>query len=64
MSAPLPFSGNDHIHALTSKTHMNLRVDLRSGNDTAYAHYANFSVASEENNYTIHVSGYSGNAGK
>lgn len=43
---------------------MNLRVDLRSGNDTAYAHYANFSVASEENNYTIHVSGYSGNAGK
>ncbi|XP_041963772.1 tenascin [Alosa sapidissima] len=55
--------GNDHLHTLTRSTPMSLRVDLHSGNDTAYAHYANFSIASEENNYTIYVSGYSGNAG-
>ncbi|KAL2083915.1 hypothetical protein ACEWY4_019433 [Coilia grayii] len=55
--------GNDHLHSLTSRASMSLRVDLRSGNDTAYAHYTNFSIASEESNYTIHVSGYSGNSG-
>ncbi|KAB5586976.1 hypothetical protein PHYPO_G00007660 [Pangasianodon hypophthalmus] len=55
--------GNDILHALTSMEPMSLRIDLRLGNDTAYAHYSNFSVGSEVNYYTIEVSGYSGTAG-
>jgi len=43
---------------------MSLRIDLRSGNDTAFAHYANFNVNSEANHYAIELSGYSGTAGK
>ncbi|XP_030639128.1 tenascin [Chanos chanos] len=55
--------GNDLLHALTSLKPMSLRIDLRAGNDTAYAHYSNFSVDSEANNYAIEISGYSGTAG-
>ncbi|XP_050987810.1 tenascin [Labeo rohita] len=55
--------GNDILHTLTSYTPMSLRIDLRSGNDTAFAHYANFSVSSEANHYALEVSGYFGTAG-
>lgn len=43
---------------------VSLRVDMRSGNESAYAHYANFSVDSVERHYTLTVSGYTGTAGK
>ncbi|XP_048010139.1 tenascin [Megalobrama amblycephala] len=55
--------GNDILYTLTSLTPMTLRIDLRSGNDTAFAHYANFSVSSEANHYALELSGYSGTAG-
>ncbi|TTF41818.1 Tenascin [Bagarius yarrelli] len=55
--------GNDILHTLTSMEPMSLRVDLRVGNDTVYAHYSNFSVGSEVDHYTIDVSGYFGTAG-
>ncbi|XP_067305966.1 tenascin-R [Pseudorasbora parva] len=55
--------GNDILYTLTSLSPMSLRIDLRSGNDTAFAHYANFSVNSETNHYAIELSGYSGTAG-
>uniref|UniRef100_A0A3Q2QR42 Fibrinogen C-terminal domain-containing protein n=1 Tax=Fundulus heteroclitus TaxID=8078 RepID=A0A3Q2QR42_FUNHE len=55
--------GNELLHNLTNIGAVSLRVDLRSGNDTAYARYTNFSVASEERNYTLTVSGYTGTAG-
>uniref|UniRef100_A0AAY4CF39 Uncharacterized protein n=2 Tax=Denticeps clupeoides TaxID=299321 RepID=A0AAY4CF39_9TELE len=55
--------GNELLHTLTSAAATSLRVDLRSGNETAFAHYANFTVAPQQSNYTMHVSGYSGNAG-
>ncbi|KAI4881187.1 hypothetical protein NFI96_027253 [Prochilodus magdalenae] len=55
--------GNDILHSLTNLTPMSLRIDLRSGNDTAYAHYSNFTVGPEANHYTIALSGYSGTAG-
>lgn len=57
-------TGNDLLHNLTSVGPVSLRVDLQSGNDTAYAHYANFSVDSEERHYTLTVSGYTGTAGE
>lgn len=43
---------------------MAMRVDLRSGNDTAYAYYENFNISSEAEHYAIELSGYSGTAGK
>ncbi|XP_018543710.1 tenascin [Lates calcarifer] len=55
--------GNELLHNLTSIGPVSLRVDMRSGNDTAYAHYANFTVDSEEKHYTLTMSGYTGTAG-
>ncbi|XP_077384193.1 tenascin-R-like [Festucalex cinctus] len=55
--------GNEILHNLTSIGPVSLRVDLRSGNETAYAHYANFSIDSEENYFALAVSGYTGTAG-
>ncbi|XP_068616572.1 tenascin-R [Brachionichthys hirsutus] len=55
--------GNEVLHNLTSIGPVSLRVDLQSGNDTAYAHYANFSIDSVERHYTLTVSGYTGTAG-
>ncbi|XP_077454884.1 tenascin-R-like [Stigmatopora argus] len=55
--------GNEILHNLTSIGPVSLRVDLRSGNETAYAHYANFSIDSEENDFALTVSGYMGTAG-
>uniref|UniRef100_A0AAQ5Z720 Fibrinogen C-terminal domain-containing protein n=1 Tax=Amphiprion ocellaris TaxID=80972 RepID=A0AAQ5Z720_AMPOC len=55
--------GNELLHNLTSVGPVSLRVDMRSGNDTGYAHYPIFSVDSEERQYTLTVSGYTGTAG-
>ncbi|XP_034553556.1 tenascin [Notolabrus celidotus] len=55
--------GNELLHQLTSVGPVSLRVDMQSGNDTAYAHYANFSIDSAERHYTLEVSGYTGTAG-
>ncbi|KAI3360944.1 hypothetical protein L3Q82_013148 [Scortum barcoo] len=55
--------GNELLHNLTSVGPVSLRVDMASGNDTAYAHYSNFSIDSAERHYTLTVSDYSGTAG-
>ncbi|KAK7886648.1 hypothetical protein WMY93_026269 [Mugilogobius chulae] len=55
--------GNRLLHNLTSVGPVSLRVDMRSGNDTAYAHYANFSIGSEERHFALTLSGYTGTAG-
>ncbi|XP_075322608.1 tenascin [Odontesthes bonariensis] len=55
--------GNELLHKLTGVGPVSLRVDMRSENETAYAHYANFSIASEDRNYPLKVSGYTGTAG-
>ncbi|XP_061572618.1 uncharacterized protein tnxba [Cololabis saira] len=55
--------GNELLHNLTSVGAVSLRVDMQSGNDTVYAHYGNFSIASEDRNYALAVSGYTGTAG-
>lgn len=56
-------SGNDVLYNLTSVSPMSLRVDMRDGNDTVYAHYANFSIDSKERHYILTVSDYTGTAG-
>ncbi|XP_073728068.1 uncharacterized protein tnxba [Misgurnus anguillicaudatus] len=55
--------GNAVLHTLTSLAPMSLRIDLRSGNETAYAYYDNFNISSEADHYAIELSGYSGTAG-
>ncbi|XP_046714990.1 tenascin isoform X3 [Silurus meridionalis] len=55
--------GNDALHNLTAMTPMNMRVDLRTQNESVYAHYASFAVDTARKHYIVHVSGYSGTAG-
>ncbi|XP_053092921.1 tenascin isoform X1 [Pangasianodon hypophthalmus] len=55
--------GNDFLHNLTTMTPMNLRVDLRSGDEAVYAHYSTFSLDTMKKHYMLRVSGYSGTAG-
>ncbi|XP_035475842.1 tenascin isoform X1 [Scophthalmus maximus] len=53
--------GLESLHNLTSMTRMSLRVDLRDGDDSAFAKYSTFEVA--RRNYKLSVGGYSGTAG-
>ncbi|KAF4081751.1 hypothetical protein AMELA_G00164710 [Ameiurus melas] len=55
--------GNDFLHNLTTMTPMNMRVDMRSGDESVYAHYSTFSVDTMKKHYMMRVSGYSGTAG-
>ncbi|KAK2844440.1 hypothetical protein Q5P01_011099 [Channa striata] len=55
--------GNELLHNLTGVTPVSLRVDMQFRNVSAYAHYANFSVESEQKHFALSVSGYTGTAG-
>ncbi|XP_061074174.1 tenascin [Conger conger] len=55
--------GNENIHNLTILRPMALRVDLRAGAESAYAHYSFFYVDGQRKHYALRVSGYSGTAG-
>ena len=54
--------GNDIIHQLTSIGNYTLKILLTDWyNHSKYAEYSVFYVASEANNYTLTIGGYSGN---
>ena len=56
--------GNDRLSQLTLSGPYKLRFDLQLSNHSWYwAEYSRFTVLGESSNYTIQVSGYSGNAG-
>uniref|UniRef100_A0A8C1ZTC4 Tenascin n=1 Tax=Cyprinus carpio TaxID=7962 RepID=A0A8C1ZTC4_CYPCA len=55
--------GNEKLHNFTKMSPMTLRVDLRAGEESVYAHYSSFSIDNAKKHYTIRVSGYSGTAG-
>ncbi|XP_030063448.1 tenascin-N isoform X2 [Microcaecilia unicolor] len=56
--------GLEKLHALTGgPTHYELRVDLRTANDSAYAIYDFFQVGSVRDRYKLRVGGYKGTAG-
>ena len=58
------FSGNDYLHDLTSQAHYTLRIDMEVfENNTRYAVYSNFAVASEGDKYKLSVGTYNGTAG-
>ena len=53
--------GLDKIHRLTKSDQNVLRVDMEDfENETRYAEYTTFAVASETDNYRLTVGGYSG----
>ena len=56
--------GNDNLHDLTSQAHYTLRIDMEDFEDnTRYAVYSNFTVASEGDKYKFSVGAYNGTAG-
>ena len=58
--------GLQNIHIWTNSRHYELRIELTSFGDentSAFAHYKEFYLENEDNNYRIHVSGYKGTAG-
>ena len=57
-------TGNANIHALTSDGYTFLRIELMDHNGKwKYAEYGSFYIEDQNNNYKMHVSSYSGNAG-
>ncbi|XP_075594423.1 tenascin-X [Balearica regulorum gibbericeps] len=55
--------GNEALHALTAGTPTELRVDLRTPQDAAFARYRDFAVAGPEEHYRLRLGAYSGTAG-
>ena len=56
--------GLSKLHRLTASNSTELRVDLADfDGHTAYAKYSSFKVGASDSEYTMTVSGYSGNAG-
>ncbi|KAL8213223.1 UNVERIFIED_CONTAM: hypothetical protein K2H54_061478 [Gekko kuhli] len=55
--------GNDALHQLTTSGDYELRVDLRSENESVYALYDSFRVDSPTDYYRLHLGSYSGTAG-
>ena len=57
--------GNELLSQLTANGRYKLRFDLqsRSNSNWYFAEYSTFLVLPEAFNYTLHVSGFSGNAG-
>ena len=57
--------GNDLLSQLTLTGRYKLRFDLQSRNHSYwyYAEYSTFRVLPEADNYALHVTGYTGNAG-
>ncbi|XP_043914551.1 tenascin isoform X7 [Protopterus annectens] len=57
------FIGLDNLNKITSQSQYELRVDLRDGDETAYALYDAFNVAESRTRFKLTVGTYSGNAG-
>jgi hypothetical protein len=60
----LPFStGLDNIHRITSQGRYELRVDMRDGQEVAFAYYDKFSVEDSRSLYKLRIGSYNGTAG-
>ncbi|KAK1329244.1 hypothetical protein QTO34_011424 [Cnephaeus nilssonii] len=55
--------GLDNIHRITSQGRYELRVDMRDGQEAAFAHYDKFSVEDSRSLYKLRVGGFNGTAG-
>ena len=58
-------AGNEYLHYITLSKQYTLRIDMKDfENETRYATYSTFEVASESLKYQLTVGGYVGDAGK
>ncbi|XP_069491070.1 tenascin-X isoform X13 [Ambystoma mexicanum] len=55
--------GNENLHKITSQGVYELRVDLRTKNESAYAIYDSFRVDTQASYYRLRLGKYSGTAG-
>lgn len=55
--------GLDNIHRITSQGRYELRVDMRDGQEAAFAHYDKFSVEDSRSLYKLRIGAYNGTAG-
>ncbi|KAM6165808.1 tenascin-R isoform 2-T2 [Erethizon dorsatum] len=55
--------GLDNIHRITAQGRYELRVDMRDGQEAAFAHYDKFSVEDSRSLYKLRIGGYNGTAG-
>ncbi|KAH9509012.1 Techylectin-5A [Bulinus truncatus] len=57
------YIGNNFIYNMTNSGKYEMRVDMVYQSRHYFAHYTDFNISNEESNYTLHVDGYTGDAG-
>ncbi|XP_005071389.1 tenascin-R isoform X1 [Mesocricetus auratus] len=55
--------GLDNIHRITAQGRYELRVDMRDGQETAFAYYDKFAVEDSRSLYKLRIGSYNGTAG-
>ncbi|KAK7817930.1 hypothetical protein U0070_005573, partial [Myodes glareolus] len=55
--------GLDNIHRITAQGRYELRVDMRDGQEAAFAYYDKFAVEDSRSLYKLRIGGYNGTAG-
>nr|XP_020654236.1 tenascin-R isoform X2 [Pogona vitticeps] len=55
--------GLDNLHKITSQGRYELRIDMRDGQETAYAYYDKFSIGDPRSLYKLRIGDYNGTAG-
>ncbi|KAM9501333.1 tenascin-R [Clarias gariepinus] len=55
--------GLDNLHKITSQGHYELRIDMRNGQEAAYANYDRFTIGDSRGLYKIRIGEYNGTAG-
>uniref|UniRef100_A0A8B9QE39 Tenascin R n=1 Tax=Apteryx owenii TaxID=8824 RepID=A0A8B9QE39_APTOW len=55
--------GLDNIHKITAQGRYELRIDMRDGQEAAYAYYDKFSVSDSRSLYKLRIGDYNGTSG-
>ncbi|KFP88943.1 Tenascin-R [Acanthisitta chloris] len=55
--------GLDNIHKITSQGRYELRIDMRDGQESAYAYYDKFSIGDSRSLYKLRIGEYNGTSG-
>ena len=56
-------TGLDNIHRITAQGRYELRVDMRDGQEAAFAYYDKCAVEDSRSLYNLRIGGYNGTAG-
>lgn len=56
-------TGLDNIHKITSQGRYELRIDMRDGQEAAYAYYDKFSIGDSRSLYKLRIGDYNGTSG-